>query len=205
MFTGLIEDIGVIKKCTEKGHDLSFVVHTNLDMTQEKIGASIACSGCCLTVTNKGEDWFSVDVSTETLNKTHIADWAIDTPVNLERSLKIGDELGGHLVAGHVDCIAKIEAMEESGDCRSLTISLPADVMRYVAPKGSVTLDGISLTVNDVFENAFSVMIIPHTWTNTTLQYKKAGDSLNFEADMLARYVERMIKPHAQNPNKPHD
>ncbi len=192
MFTGLIQDIGRVRSI-EKDGDWRIVIDTELDMAREAVGASIACSGCCLTVVDKGEGWFAVDVSAESLSKTGIGDWDIGTAVNLEPSLRLGDEMGGHIVSGHVDGLAELTDIKEEGDSRRLKIKVSQDLAAFVAPKGSVALDGISLTVNEVDGTVFGVNIIPHTWDATTLAERKVGDHLNLEIDMLARYVARQL------------
>lgn len=193
MFTGLIQDIGTLSRIV-RGGDTRFEITTRLDTTSLDVGASIACSGCCLTIVEKGPQWFAVEASAETLSKTRLKDWHEGTPVNLEPSLRIGDELGGHLVFGHVDGLAELLAVEPVGDSHRLRLRPPQNHAHLVAAKGSVALDGISLTVNSVDEaGIFEVNIIPHTWQATTLQCMETGQSLNFEADMLARYVARML------------
>lgn len=199
MFTGLIQDIGEIKAVTRhKGGDLSIEIGTGLDMAGIPEGASIACSGCCLTVTEKTSQGFRVDVSGESLSKTIIGTWDIGTKINLEPSLKMGDELGGHFVFGHVDTLAIIKDIREEGQSFRLKIEVPEAHAQFIAPKGSVALDGISLTVNEVETNLFGVNIIPHTWQKTTLQFREVGDKLNFEVDMLARYVARQISSQTE-------
>lgn len=192
MFTGLIQNIGTIKSIDKDG-DWRIVIECGLDLKRIEIGASIACSGCCLTVVEKTKNTFTVDVSTESLSKTIIKNWDEGTKINLETSLKMGDELGGHFVFGHVDGQAKIADIKKEGDSYRLKISVPADLIKFIAPKGSISLDGISLTVNEVEGNTFGVMIIPHTWEKTTLSQRKTGDDLNIEIDMLARYVARIL------------
>jgi riboflavin synthase len=157
------------------------------------LGASIACSGCCLTVVNKDNGELAFDVSAESLSKTIIGAWDVGTQINLERSLKMGDEMGGHIVSGHVDALAVIESIEQEGDSHRVRIAVPEEFERYIAPKGSITLDGISLTVNEVQGCRFGINIIPHTWTHTTFGQRKAGDRMNMEIDMLARYVARQL------------
>jgi len=194
MFTGLVQDIGCIERITplETGVRMTIRVNT-LPLGREKVGASICCSGCCLTVTEKNDNAFHVDVSSETLSKTKLGDWSQGTKINLEPSLRMGDELGGHLVYGHVDALAEVTAIREEGESTRLTVTPPYGLMRFITPKGSITLDGISLTVNEVDAGSFGVNIIPHTWERTTLSDCKVGDKLNIEVDMLARYVARMI------------
>jgi riboflavin synthase len=195
MFTGIITDIGTIRDAEQRG-DLRLVIGTGYDLSTVDLGASIACSGACLTVVDKGDDWFAVDVSAETVARTAPDRWGKGARLNLERALRMGDELGGHLVTGHVDAVARIIAAATDGDSTRLEISIPADLGKMVAPKGSVTLDGTSLTVNDVSDDAdgtrFTVNIIPHTAKNTTLGGLTAGDHVNVEVDVLARYIARM-------------
>lgn len=192
MFTGLIQDIGRVRSIDKDG-DWRIVIETSFDMTRHEIGASICCSGCCLTVVEKGADWFAVEVSNESLDKTIIGGWGEGTRVNLEPSLRMGDEMGGHIVSGHVDGLAALMDIKEDADSHRLTLKVPDNLAQYIAPKGSVTLDGVSLTVNEVEDNRFGVCIIPHSWEHTTLADRKAGEYLNLEIDMLARYVARML------------
>ena len=196
MFTGIIQDIGTVRSITKKG-DWRVEIETALDLARVESGASVACSGCCLTVTQKGVNWFAVDVSHETLSKTSISNWNQGTKINLELSLRLGDELGGHFVFGHVDGLAIIEDLKQEGDSWRVTIKPPQELMRYIASKGSVSLDGVSLTVNETSQEIFGVNIIPHTWAHTTLGAKKAGDRINLEIDMLARYVANIVKRQA--------
>lgn len=206
MFTGIITDIGRIR-AVEKHGDTRFRIGTVYDADGMDIGASIACAGCCLTVVEKGRDetgnWFAVDVSAESLDCTTLGSWAEDTPINLERALKAGDELGGHIVSGHVDGVARIVDIRPEGDSMRFTFEAPEQLGRFIAPKGSVTLNGTSLTVNEVEDlkpggNAggtrFGINIIPHTQAVTTWGMAKAGDPVNLEIDMLARYVARLVK-----------
>jgi riboflavin synthase len=192
MFTGIISDIGLIVDVVDHGVDKSFVIRTGFDVARIEIGASIACSGCCLTVVTKDGTDFTVDVSAETLSKTNLESWEKGTQINLEQSLKLGDELGGHIVSGHVDGLAVLESVTPEGESRRLVFSVPDEFSKFIAPKGSIALDGVSLTVNEVDNNHFGVNIIPHTWDVTTIGQRQAGDHLNFEVDMLARYVARM-------------
>lgn len=194
MFTGLVRDIGKITKATRTGDDTRLKIQCGLDMADVPMGASICCSGCCLTVTEKGDDWFCVDVSAESLSKTTIGKWEEQMRINIEPSLKMGDELGGHFVFGHVDTLAELISITQDGGSYRLKIKVPESHARYIAPKGSVALDGISLTVNEVEGAIFGVNIIPHTWEKTTLKDRVEGDTLNFEADMLARYVARQLE-----------
>ena len=196
MFTGIVTDIGEILSVTPGGNaaDRRFVVRTQHDLAPVSLGASIACSGCCLTVVEKGGDWFAVEVSEESLAKTHLGDWKEGRRINLELSLKLGDELGGHLVYGHVDGIGTIASMTPEGGSMRFVFEAPAEVARFVAPKGSIAIDGISLTVNEVDGNRFGVNIIPHTQEVTTLGQAKVGQRVNLEVDMLARYVARLLE-----------
>ncbi len=193
MFTGIITDIGTIINIDETLGDRRFIIQTSFDMDHIPLGASIACSGCCLTVIAKTANSFSVDVSAESLSKTNLGKWAQGTKINLEKSLKMGDELGGHMVSGHVDGLATLEKISREGDSHRLVFSVPKEFAKFIAPKGSIALDGISLTVNEVEGNTFGVNIIPHTWQVTTMGNLETGDHLNFEIDTIARYVARMI------------
>lgn len=200
MFTGIITDLGAVKAVERSASgqgDSRFVFATGYDTAAIPAGASIACSGACLTLVDKGVDqtgaWFAADVSAETLSRTTLGDWAPGTPVNFERPLKLGDELGGHMVSGHVDGVAVIrERRPEQGSLR-LSIEAPAELAKFIASKGSVALDGVSLTVNEVEGRVFGVNIIPHTAAVTTLGGKRPGDRVNLEIDMLARYVQRLM------------
>ncbi len=196
MFTGIVTDIGEITSMTPGGQsgDRRFVVRTKHDMTPVAMGASIACSGCCLTVVEKGADWFAVEVSGETLDKTHLGDWAQGSRLNLEMSLKLGDELGGHLVYGHVDGVGRIVSMTPEGGSVRFVFEAPGDLARFIAAKGSIAIDGISLTVNEVDGNRFGVNIISHTQAMTNLGRAKPGQRVNLEVDMLARYVQRLLE-----------
>ncbi len=193
MFTGIITHIGTVLTVDASGGDRRFVIGTLFDMDTVAIGASIACDGCCLTVVQKDAQSFVVDVSAESLSKTALGAWTVGRKVNLERSLKLGDELGGHIVSGHVDGLATVESVTREGDSHRLKIRSPAPLAHYIASKGSVALNGISLTVNEVEGDVFGINIIPHTWTHTNIGQAKPGDKLNMEIDMLARYVARMM------------
>lgn len=194
MFTGIVTDIGEVLSVDEDALDRTIKIKTSFDMHSVEIGASIACSGCCLTVTAKGDDWFDVQVSNETLSKTNIGSWQKGSKINLERSLKMGDELGGHMVTGHIDGLAKLEALEQVAGSHKLTFKVPGNFAKYIAQKGSITLDGISLTVNEVDGTQFSVNIIPHTWAVTTFASLKVGDSVHMEVDIMARYIQRALE-----------
>jgi riboflavin synthase len=193
MFTGIISDVGMIEALEQRG-DLRAVVKTRYDTEAIGDGASIACSGACLTVVDKGHDWFAVDISKETLDYTTLGAWSVGSRINLERALCMGDELGGHMVSGHVDGVATVLSRIDEGDSRRLSIRVPSLISRFIASKGSVTLDGISLTVNEVEADVFGVNIIPHTWEKTTLADVGPGSRLNVEIDMLARYVARLTE-----------
>ncbi len=195
MFTGLVQDIGIIKDVTRHdGGDISCTIETNMNLDAVQMGASICCSGVCLTLVDKSENTFNADISSETLSKTHCGAWGVMTRINLEPSLKVGDELGGHFVSGHVDTVLKITEIEKQGESKRIVFNLPQGYRKFIAPKGSVVIDGISLTVNDVTDGGFSVNIIPHTWENTTLSDRRIGDTVNLEIDILARYVANMLE-----------
>ena len=194
MFTGIITAIGTVAEMSPKdGGSARVAVRTPWDCDNIDLGASIACNGVCLTVVARQEDCFSVDVSEESLGITNLKYWEHGNKVNLERALGMGDELGGHIVSGHVDGLAELLDVYEVGDNFRLKLRAPESLAPMIAPKGSVALDGISLTVNEVDGNDFGVMIIPHTWTHTTLGDRKVSDTINLEVDMLARYVGRLI------------
>ena len=195
MFTGIITDVGKVRavRAESAGRDRRFEIATAFDTGGIAIGASIACSGPCLTVVEKGPGWFAVDASNETLSRTTLGEWGAGTPVNLERSLAAGDEIGGHLVSGHVDAVVRVLARAEAGGSIGFEIELPPAQARFVAEKGSVSLEGVSLTVNAVDRDRFAINIIGHTAERTTLGAMAAGRRLNMEVDMLARYVERQL------------
>jgi riboflavin synthase len=192
MFTGIVTDIGAVRAIARRG-DTRFTIATRYPMRDIAIGASIACSGPCLTVVEKGEDWFTVDASAETLARTTAGAWREGTPINLERALKMGDELGGHLLTGHVDAVATLQSRRPEGDSLRLTFAVPEPYDRAIASKGAVALDGVSLTVNEVEGSVFGVNIIPHTQAETTLGGIQPGDRLNLEIDLIARYLARLI------------
>lgn len=191
MFTGIVTDIGRIVAVEANGAT-RFRIATAYDTRSIEIGASIATSGCCLTVVDKGADWFAVDVSAETLSCTTLGDWRVGRGVNLERALRVGDELGGHIVTGHVDGLGRLEERRTDGASIRLGFSVPGRLAGYIAPKGSVCIDGVSLTVNEVEGERFGVNIIPHTQNVTTLGQLAVGDPVNIEIDVLARYVARL-------------
>ena len=196
MFTGIISSVGTIIK-SEKSGDLRLEISCSFAPESIKLGDSIACNGVCLTVVSVLENGFAVELSAETIACSAPNSWLTGKKVNLERALKMGDSLDGHIVSGHVDGIAVIQAIENSGDSHILTLLAPVALAKFIAPKGSITLDGISLTVNKVSGNEFTVNIIPHTWRSTTLGTRKAGDKLNLEIDMLARYVARLMEANS--------
>lgn len=193
MFTGIIADVGEVLDIDSSRGDVRFRIGTSFDMDQFKIGASIACSGCCLTVVEKGSDWFDVDVSTESFDKTNLGSLVVGSAVNLESSMRLGDEFGGHVVSGHVDGLLTLVSVAEDGDSHRLVFDVPDEFVSYFVPKGSVTIQGISLTVNEVEGSQFGVCIIPHTWGHTDICNHKPQDKLNFEVDMMARYVARLM------------
>ena len=195
MFTGIVTDLGTVRavKAESTGRDRRFEIATAFDTGKVALGASIACSGPCLTVVEKGPGWFAVEASGETLARTTMGEWRAGTKVNLERSLAAGDELGGHLVTGHVDAVVRVLARAEAGGSIGFEIELPKALASYVAAKGSAALDGVSLTVNEVASDRFAVNIIRHTADCTTLGALAVGSRLNMEVDLLARYVERQL------------
>ncbi|WP_147124366.1 riboflavin synthase [Shimia ponticola] len=193
MFTGIVTDVGRIKALTPQG-DLRARIETAYDMATVDMGASIACDGCCLTVVDKGDGWFDVDISAESLSKTNLGTWTIGDSVNLERALKVGDELGGHIVSGHVDGVAEVIALTDEGDSTRVRFKAPSELAKFIAPKGSVALNGTSLTVNEVEGDVFGVNMIPHTKQVTTWGGVAVGDAVNLEIDTLARYVARLAE-----------
>ncbi|MFY0690831.1 MAG: riboflavin synthase [Paracoccaceae bacterium] len=194
MFTGIITDIGTVRALEQRG-DLRVRIGSNYDPEGIDIGASIACDGVCLTVIDRGRDdapWFDVEISQESVSKTNIAQWREGSRINLERALKVGDELGGHIVSGHVDGVATVIAMHDEGDSTRVRFEAPEELAKFIAPKGSVALNGTSLTVNEVEGNCFGVNFIPHTKVATNWGDTKVGDRINLEIDTLARYVARL-------------
>jgi riboflavin synthase len=199
MFTGIVTDLGEIRSVTARANNLSRItIFCSYERAGIDEGASIACSGVCMTVVDTGEEegrtWFAVDAAAETLALTTVGRWKTDTRVNLERALKIGDELGGHMVAGHVDGLAAVVAREDMTDMARFVLRAPHDLARFIAPKGSVALDGVSLTVNTVDSDTFSVLIIPHTLQVTTLGTLAKGEDVNLEVDTMARYAARLLE-----------
>ena len=201
MFTGIVTDVGTIRSAEQRG-DLRLTIATGYDTGTIDLGASIACSGVCLTVVDKGDDWFAVDVSAETRSRTAAGNWQEGAKLNLERSLRLGDEIGGHIMTGHVDAVAQIADVRPDGDSTRIGLSVPTEVGSMIAAKGSIALDGVSLTVNEVREaegaTHFSVNIIPHTGQHTTLRNLQPGQQLNVEVDVLARYIDRMLAARSQ-------
>jgi riboflavin synthase len=201
MFTGIVTDIGTVRKVEQRG-DLRLEIETGYDLDSVDLGASLACSGVCLTVVDKGEDWFAVDISNETISRTAKDLWSEGAKLNLERSLRLGDELGGHFVMGHVDAIGEVVDARPEGDSTSIEVRVPNALGPMIAAKGSVALDGVSLTVNTVQDTGdaalFTINIIPHTAQQTTFAGIAAGRQLNVEVDVLARYIDRMLAARTQ-------
>jgi riboflavin synthase len=196
MFTGIVTDVGKLRHIEKRG-DTHMVIATNYDVSAIDVGASIACSGACMTVVDKGgvnDRWFAYTASGETLSKTTLGDWKIGDAINLERPMRVGDELGGHIVTGHVDGIAEIVNMKPEGESTRVTLQAPVALSRFIASKGSIALDGVSLTVNEVDGSRFGVNIIPHTSKVTTFGRQKPGAKVNLEVDLMARYVARLVK-----------
>jgi len=193
MFTGIITDVGHIRSITTDG-DTRLEIATSYDTETIDIGASICHSGACMTVIEKGPGWYAISASNETLSKTTLGSWQEGTEVNLERALKAGDELGGHIVSGHVDGRARVVKTEKEGDSLRVTFKMPQNLKLFIASKGSVAIDGVSLTVNEVNDDEFGVNLIEHTQSVTTLGKMKVGDDVNVEIDMLARYVSRLLE-----------
>ncbi len=192
MFTGIITDIGTVESVRHDSGDMRARIATGHDTAGIEIGASIASDGVCLTVVALGPGWYEVDISAETLAKTNLGQWAPGRRVNLERALRVGDELGGHIVSGHVDGVAEVLTVTEEGDSTRLRLRAPAELARFIAPKGSVALNGTSLTVNEVAGREFGVNLIAHTKDVTTWGAVRPGDLVNLEIDTLARYVARL-------------
>ncbi|MFZ4607482.1 MAG: riboflavin synthase [Caulobacter sp.] len=191
MFTGIVTDVGRVRSVRETNRDRRYEIETAYDMATVDMGASISHAGCCLTVVEKGEGWFAVEVSAETLSKTTLGQWSEGAPVNLERAARLGDEMGGHIVSGHVDGLGEVLSITPEGGSHRLMIRAPKPLHRLIAPKGSITVEGVSLTVNAVEDDVFGLNIIPHTWDVTTLGRLTVGARVNLEIDMLARYLAR--------------
>jgi riboflavin synthase len=199
MFTGIVTDLGEVRSVEPRAGNLQRItIFSRYPRAEIVQGASIACSGVCLTVVGAGEDsgraWFAVDAADETLRVTTVGRWRQGSKVNLERSLKLGDELGGHLVAGHVDGIGTVYAREDMPEMARFVLRVPASLARFIAPKGSITLDGVSLTINTVEGDTFSVLVIPHTLRETTFGVLRKGDDVNLEVDTMARYAARLME-----------
>ena len=194
MFTGIVTDIAQVTAVEPRAAELTRLTVACRDAQSIAVGASIALNGVCLTAVARGDDWFAVDAAAETLRVTTAGRWRVDTRVNLERALKLGDELGGHIVAGHVDGLAAVVARDDLPDMAKLNVRAPKDLLRFIAAKGSVALDGVALTVNEVADATFSVLIIPHTLEMTTLGMLAGGDELNLEVDLFARYIARLME-----------
>jgi riboflavin synthase len=191
MFTGIVTDVGRVRAVSPTDRDRRYEIETAWDVSGIDLGASVSHAGCCLTVVEKGQGWFAVEVSNETLSRTTLGDWAEGDRVNLERAARLGDEMGGHVVSGHVDGVGTVVAVTPEGGSHRVTFETPEPLHRYIAAKGSITVDGVSLTVNEVEGRRFGVNLIPHTWDHTTLGGLNPGDRVNLEIDMLARYLAR--------------
>ena len=191
MFTGIVTDIGRVRAVTDTERARRFEVETSYDTATIDLGASISHAGCCLTVVEMGPGWFAIEVSQESLNRTTLGDWRAGTRINLERAARLGDELGGHIVSGHVDGVGEVTAFEPVGGSYRLVVRAPKPLHRFIAEKGSITIEGVSLTVNGVADDVFEVNLIPHTLEVTTLGALAPGSRVNLEIDMLARYLAR--------------
>ena len=191
MFTGIVTDVGRVRSVRETNRDRRYEIETAYDVATIDMGASISHAGCCLTVVEKGDGWFAVEVSAETLSKTTLDRWTEGHRVNLERAARLGDEMGGHIVSGHVDGLGEVLSVEPEGGSHRIRIRAPRPLHRLIAPKGSITVEGVSLTVNAVEDDVFGINLIPHTWDVTTLGEMKPGYLVNLEIDMLARYLAR--------------
>lgn len=194
MFSGIVEEMGAVQGIEKGLAGAKFSILASVILDDLHVGDSVSVSGACLTVTNIEENGFLVDVSTETLNCTLLGNITVGTPVNLERAVKLNARMGGHLVTGHVDGIGTLRAREQDGNALYLTVEAPGDIMRYCVAKGSITMDGISLTINGVTDRSFAVAIIPHTAKVTTMGLKQIGDSVNLESDLIGKYVERLLQ-----------
>lgn len=194
MFTGIVTDLGEIRRVVRNaGKETRFEINTVYDLSGIHIGASIAHNGVCLTIVDKGADWYAVEVSAESISKTTLGDWVEGGRINLERAMKVGDELGGHIVSGHVDGVATVLSITDENESKRFVFEAPENLAKFVAPKGSVALDGVSLTVNEVDGRRFGINVIPHTQAVTTFGRLRQGDRVNMEIDMLARYVARLL------------
>jgi riboflavin synthase len=196
MFTGIVTDLGEVRRIEKRG-DTHIVIGTNYETGEIELGASIACSGICLTVVDRGrsgDGWFAVTASAETVSKTNLGEWAVGSVVNLERPVRVGDELGGHIVTGHIDGTAKLIRLAPEGESTRMLFEVPAKLASLIAPKGSIAVDGVSLTVNEANGDRFGVNVIPHTLKVTSFGQLKEGSHVNVEVDLLARYVQRLLK-----------
>ena len=191
MFTGIVTDVGRVRAIRDTNRDRRFEIETRFDLATIDIGASVSHAGCCLTVVDRGPGWFAVEVSQETLSRTTLGEWQVGHRVNLERAARLGDELGGHIVSGHVDGVGEVVAVAPEGGSVRIHIRAPKPLHRFIAEKGSITVEGVSLTVNGVAEDVFDVNVIPHTLEATTLDELRPGSLVNLEIDMLARYLAR--------------
>lgn len=198
MFTGIVTDVGRVSRVQQTARDRRYEIETGFDTKTIALGASISHAGCCLTVTETGPGWFAVEVSGETLAITTLGHWKVGQGVNLERAARLGDEMGGHLVSGHVDGLGRVLSIQPDGGSHRLVVEAPEPLHRFIAPKGSIAVDGVSLTVNEVEGRAFGLNIIPHTWNHTTLGQLQVGDAVNLEIDMLARYMARYLETMPQ-------
>lgn len=192
MFTGIIEGIGILKSITRRDYNASFEIEVDFDLEDTNVGDSISIDGCCLTVTSRLGNHFWAELSDETLRITTLGGLKIGDTANIERALKIGGRLGGHMVQGHVDGVGKIESFQYVGESKELVIQVPHKLTRYIVNKGSLTIDGISLTVNEIKGNIAKIRVVPHTIQATTLKNKKPGDSINLEVDIIGKYVEKL-------------
>ena len=197
MFTGIITHIGSVRRVTQNG-DRVIEISCPFDTQGLSIGASVSCSGACMTIIEKGQSWFKFSVSNESLSKTNLGTWKEGTNINLERALRVGDEIGGHIVSGHVDGLGHLRSIRSVGTSTEMNFDAPPSLCRFIASKGSITVDGISFTVNIVTDSSFTINVIPHTWSSTTLSEKKLGDSVNLEIDILARYIARLQEFQSQ-------
>lgn len=199
MFTGIVTDVGRVRAVRKtgsehaKGEGRRFEISTAFDIASIDLGASIAHGGACMTVVEKGSDWYAFEASAESLDKTTMGTWQVGQAINLERAMRLGDELGGHMVSGHIDDVGRVVSREPVGDSVAFGLSVPPPLVKFLAPKGSITIDGVSLTINTVAGNILSVNVIPHSQTATTIGALQVGDQVNVEIDMLARYVARLL------------
>lgn len=203
MFTGIVEEMGAVKAVDKTLAGTRLRLLAKLILDDLPLGASVSVNGACLTVVDVDDQGFAVDVSPETLSVTTLGELATGDPVNLERAMKLSERIGGHLVSGHVDGVGEIASRRQDGNAVVLTIEAPPEIMRYCVPKGSMTVDGISMTINGVQDRSFSLAVIPHTAQSTTLGMKQAGARVNLEPDLIGKYVERLLQERGQLPKKP--